>query len=127
MTTNNFRTIALALRDHISDTYQLLNAADAVESIIPKLQGVAPEALVGSAAHERNVNVALRSPDAMGFMRNQRKILAIKQVRILTGCGLKEAKAAVEDERVIVATGYVVQSYERPSWSDYHDDDEPSF
>ena len=111
MTSNNFRTAALALRDYVDGTYNLLNAADAVVSAFPQLQeSPLPEwerdLLTGRSDQEALTQAALRDPEAMREMRENKKINAIKRLRYLTSCGLKEAKDAIEDPRIINATGF---------------------
>lgn len=46
------------------------------------------------------VERALASPTTMDFVRLNKKVLAIKELRTITGCGLAEAKDAIEDYRV---------------------------
>lgn len=55
--------------------------------------------------HEYNVSMALRSEEILDSLRASRKIVAIKELRYLASCGLKEAKDAVEDVRVLRAAG----------------------
>lgn len=43
----------------------------------------------------------------MSHMKDKKKINAIKELRVLTSCGLKEAKDAVEDKRVTNMVEYM--------------------
>lgn len=48
------------------------------------------------STHEARVLLVRNSPAAMEFIRQDRKIQAIKEIRTLATCGLKEAKDAVD-------------------------------
>ena len=50
--------------------------------------------------HDSLVETALRSASIIDSVADGRKIQAIKDLRDATGCGLREAKDAVEDRRV---------------------------
>ena len=91
----DFRTVARALQPYISDTYDLLNAADAV------LTAMSTPAMPDKPTHEDLVAIALDSESVMNFIRDEQKINAIKELRSLTRCSLKETKDAVEDYRVV--------------------------
>ena len=86
------RKVADALGTHagITNPYTILSVANDlyVESAAP----------VNS--HEGRVAVCLGSPTIINFMQDGKKIHAIKELRQITGCGLREAKDAVEDYRV---------------------------
>lgn len=56
--------------------------------------------LIGSTIHEELVKVALNNFAVMTNVRESKKIQAIKELRTATSCGLKEAKDAVDDNRV---------------------------
>lgn len=140
-TTNNFRTIALALRSYVSDTYSLLNAADAVEAILPELHANSelPTAFSNGATHidtygrmeyphEVLVARALDSVTVLDEMANSRKINAIKHLRNATGCGLKAAKEAVEDSRVLNKATPPEDPWSIPQGDPWHlNDTEPPF
>jgi hypothetical protein len=93
MLTDRFRSVAIALQPYISDTYDLLNATDAVLRLDANVRD--------AQNHDSLVAAARGSEDVLAPMREGRKILAIKALRSLTGCGLKAAKEAVEDSRVM--------------------------
>lgn len=57
------------------------------------------------STHEGRVMGALTDAETMMHMRDGKKIHAIKALRAKTLCGLKEAKDAVEDDRVSDAAG----------------------
>lgn len=110
MTTNTFRIIALALRDHVSDSYALLAATDSIESVLPELTRIAAEnetmrQSVRYDTHEHRVLAAIRSETVLAYMQEGKKINAIKELRAVASCGLKEAKDAIEDDRVADAAG----------------------
>lgn len=139
--TNTFRTIALALRDHVGTTYDLLAAADSVEKALDlgTPDEFSPEAL----DRKGRESVAVMEHIFAG-----KKIYAIKEHRTLTGARLKEAKESVEriEREPVVAAALsvinnrqaehnievsrlkaVIDRYENP-WKNYHNDsDEPPF
>jgi len=95
----DFRSVALALMPFISDSYNLLNAVDAVLGIHPE-----PEVRErGGYTHAELVDIATHSEAVVSEMLNDRKISAIKELRALTGQGLKETKEAVEDSEMSLA------------------------
>jgi ribosomal protein L7/L12 len=98
-TSSNFRSIAAALQPYISNTYDLLNATDAVEALLPLVPADSGYHIVPSS-HDALVLTALSSDVVLNWLRDGKKINAIKEVRALTTCGLREAKDAVEDPRV---------------------------
>jgi hypothetical protein len=109
----NFKTIAriLGQETHL-DTVGIINLADRIESAL-----FTPD----YSTHDARVQAALYSNEVMGFVRDDKKIHAIKELRTLTSCGLKEAKEAVEDRRVGVfapprAFGTVPWTPEAPRW-----------
>ena len=55
--------------------------------------------LTGSARTDL-VETALASPAIIDLVANSKRIEAIKELRIVTGCHLREAKDAIDDERV---------------------------
>lgn len=74
---------------------------------------VAPEEVevVDYSTHDGRVQAALNSVDIMESMKARKKINAIKDLRALTSCGLKEAKDAVEDRRVLDAANWDYRPY----------------
>ena len=50
--------------------------------------------------HDRLVEEALASPSIIDMVANSKRIEAIKELRIITGCHLREAKDAIDDRRV---------------------------
>ena len=55
--------------------------------------------LTGST-HDRLVEEALASPSIIDMVARDQRIPAIKELRIITGCHLREAKDAIDDRRV---------------------------
>lgn len=94
---DNFRTVARTLQPYISDTYNLLNATDAV-LVVLSLTAPSP----AEDPHDARVQWVLNSPAVLALLVADRKISGIKVTR--AECpgnpGLKEAKEAVEDPRV---------------------------
>ena len=93
---STFRIIAKTLQPYISDTYGLLNAADAVMSALGLADAVA------LTPHDRLVLTALNNSEVMENVRLGRKVAAVVALR-RTNPGvvlLREAKEAVEDHRV---------------------------
>jgi len=84
----DFRTVALALAPFIANARDLLAATDAVMQQTEQ------------TTHDLLVGRALGSTEVIQFLRDGKKIAAIKELRTITSCGLKEAKDAVEDYRV---------------------------
>lgn len=76
------------------DTYAVLAVYEALETHIP-----AP-ATVMEFTHDALVARALSSRKVMEEVFLNRKINAIKELRQITGCNLKQAKEAIEDDRV---------------------------
>lgn len=100
---NTFRTIARTLQPYISDTYDLLNATDAVMqatfSLFPD-----KDSLRVNACTPELIRFATTNKNIVGLMsREGNKILAIKELRTLTGCGLKASKDAVESDEMSIA------------------------
>lgn len=97
----DFRSVARAIQPYVSDTYDLLNAADAVVN----LPSAAPRV---AAPHDLLVWAALGNPTILDHVKSGNKIGAIKELRGLwlskggdgVGIGLKEAKEVIEDWRV---------------------------
>jgi ribosomal protein L7/L12 len=81
------------------DVYALLAVADEVCRVhdMP-----VTEAEISPTEHDKRVALALNSEEIAHLLANDRKILAIKELRYLTGCGLREAKDAIEDPRLEV-------------------------
>lgn len=135
MTTNRFRTVALALRPYVSGAYDLLEAADAVVAQDSTIEQAVVKSPDGHATydfatkrwlfdHEYSVERALASYAVGVELRNGKKINAIKELRaFIPGIGLADAKRAVEDDRV---SAHHVQLYADP-WAVVPDRDEPPF
>lgn len=96
----DFRTAVVILASYITDPFSLIAAADAIVAAVPNTGAPVPN------SHEARVFAALSNKKTMDFMRASQKINAIKELRMVANCGLKEAKDAVEDDRVILASGY---------------------
>ncbi len=103
---DRFRSAALALRPHISDTYALLDAADSVVSLVETEVAQAESRLPDPIPHWLLVRMARDNYDVMEAVRQGKRINAIKALRALgippTGSGpsligLKAAKEAIED------------------------------
>lgn len=110
MSKPSFRDIAWNLSPYISDTATLLRACESIEDMVnstyPSQPVTSPD---GNAtwdgyrwnySHDTLVQMTLDSPEIMYDVAYGRKIQAIKSLRTLTGCGLKQAKDAIEDKRV---------------------------
>jgi ribosomal protein L7/L12 len=130
MISSEFRAVAAVLSKHIPDVYTLLGVTDEVMSAIAL--AAAPD----TKTHDGRVLVALNSPVIIDFLVETRKINAIKELRAVTLCGLKEAKDAVEDSRVVEAAAQVKQQRDLDDlrerlnsnpWDNDHDPDEPPF
>lgn len=131
MASDNFRTLAFALRNvNGLDTYGVLNAADAVERTVEGMvaQGIedykqeqytAQAAARATAQDEAQkvLNMAATTvPGALDYFNENRKINAIKEVRLATGAGLKAAKDAVESE--VFATAAEVHAKSKREFAD---------
>lgn len=95
------RSIANAL-DNVGigyDVYQLLNLTDTFvgQSFID------PSLPTPEQSHDALVLTAIQDREVMAHMFDKKKINAIKELRRISSCGLKEAKDAVEDHRVSTA------------------------
>lgn len=102
---DRFRSAALALRPHVSDTYSLLAAADDVVSLIET--EVARVEAPGLIPHWFLVRVALNDPAVMEAVKQGKRINAIKALREVGINGversiinLRQAKEAIEDPDV---------------------------
>jgi hypothetical protein len=102
MSNTHFRTVAQSLATSLDnagikyDVYSLLNLADDLNGktfIDPSLP--TPE-----QSHDARVLSAIQSREVMGQMHDGKKINAIKELCVITSCGLKEAKDACGDHRV---------------------------
>ena len=92
MLTERFRAVAFALEPYVDGTYNLLRAADAVVAL--------DNTIAHQNTHDSLVHVVLNDYAIMDEVRDGKKIKAIKALRAQANCGLKEAKEAIEDERV---------------------------
>ena len=52
-------------------------------------------------SHNDLVRMALGNPTVLNFVAENKKIAAVKELRAAANCGIREAKDAVEDERVV--------------------------
>lgn len=96
---SNYRAICNVLLRHSTSPQAILAMADELLPLVMAGPRV-------SHTHDALVQAALSSTEVMDHMRDAKKIYAIKALRALTYCGLKDAKEAVEDTRVISASGY---------------------
>lgn len=97
----DFHTFALAVERNVGSITlgTALNLfADLGLSDAPTLN---PDTLRYEYTHEALVRKALATPAVVVAMNRSQKIVAIKELRAVTGCGLKQAKDAVEDNRVM--------------------------
>lgn len=69
----------------LSEALSILDAALLINPVAPDY-----------STHEARVALVRKSTAAMQFIRNDQKIQAIKEIRTLASCGLKEAKDAVD-------------------------------
>lgn len=105
------------------DTYAILNLTDALISMGANFTEPEPvEDEPDYSTHEGRIEAALNTHEVMHELASGRKIHAIKALRAVTLCGLKEAKDAVESSLVTTATAL----YSDP-WSIHHDRNEPPF
>lgn len=87
MLTTEFKRVAKILSENLpgTDVYTLLELTDKVVSVFHAKD------LVSSALYDAQI---------VQFCADNQKMNAIKRLRALTSCGLKDAKEAIEDERV---------------------------
>lgn len=90
----NFESVIRILSNYITDVSDLLKATDSVLALTEIERIKAPY------SHDDLVRIAMGSPTVMEHCHAGKKINAIKELRTITYCGLKEAKDAVEDPRV---------------------------
>jgi len=104
-TSDHFKATARTLADHLSaagityDVYSLLNLTDSLVG----LSFIDPSLPTPEQSHDARVLSAIQDREVMQQMHDGKKISAIKELRRITNCGLKEAKDAVEDSRVSAA------------------------
>lgn len=98
---SDFRATARALAPFISDSFSLLDAVDAVLDVVP-LEPISPAAPGKSAEwkHDTLLRLAQQTPEVIAELREGRKIYAIKALRTVSLCGLKDAKDVIEDSRL---------------------------
>lgn len=102
MSNAHFKSTAHTLAGYLDsagisyDVYALLNLTDSLIG----LSFIDPSIPTPESMHDARVLRAVQSPDVMGHLWDNKKISAIKELRLLANCGLKEAKDAVEDIRV---------------------------
>jgi ribosomal protein L7/L12 len=87
----NYRTLARAIATAEPDLtpFQVLNLVDALLPLVTPVVNSDPESL---GAH------ALTLPKVVEAAAADKKIVAIKELRFATKCGLKEAKDAIESK-----------------------------
>ena len=109
----NFRSLAKILANYIDEPHTMIQATDAILTAFPVQQPndkmVGLKSPDGKAhwngerwvfVHEALVQRALYNSTIMDSVKSDRKIQAIKHLRDMTYCGLKEAKEAIEDQRI---------------------------
>lgn len=102
---SDFRTVALALRDYIGDSYAILNAADAVLRVLPaRTDMVTVERFTPDALDL----AGFRSQEVIDGIRDGKLISAIKAHRAITSAGLKESKESCERVRDALARSGIV-------------------
>lgn len=104
---SDFRTVARSLAPFIKDVWDLLDATDAVLSLTPA-PVAGPDENSRVWTHEGRVVRALMTPSVVRALQEGKKINAIKELRAVTNCGLKEAKDAIEDPHVTAVYPYPV-------------------
>lgn len=135
---DRFRSVALALRSHISDTYALLEAADDVVSLMETEVATAEPPVIKSPdgnatynwttrlwdySHEYLVGVCRDNDVVLMYLAQSKKINAIKELRrVVPGVGLRACKDAVEDD--LVASYAALRT---DPWGMDHQSDEPPF
>lgn len=102
------------------DVYALLNITDHLITAGVNFAEHAPAPTVTD--HDRLVQMVLVVPEVMQNLRDSRKIVAIKEVRRLSGCSLKAAKDAVEDDLVSISVNLMSDPWAVPV-----DPEEPPF
>lgn len=88
-----------------TDIYTTLQLADEIHRVhsMPVTDHDAPT----FDSHESRVQAALGSDAVLNHLHYGKKVYAIKELRLITGAGLLEAKQAVEDARVMYHYGRV--------------------
>lgn len=115
MSSENFKTAARDLAKTLDsigityDVYMLLTLTDALMA-----KGFAPTP--DYSTHAGRVQAALNDPEVMQHMYEGKKINAIKRLRTLTLAGLKDAKDAVEDDRVGIAANLMSNPWDHHNY-----------
>ena len=140
------RLVAAVLSPYMTgNVYTLLTATDEVLTALKDAGFLIPET-PDYSTHQGRVQAALNSVVVMDYVRDDKKIHAIKELRTLTSCGLKEAKDAVEATEVWDVSPQAIARREREAveqrdreiaelqnrlnsnpWDDDYDPDEPPF
>lgn len=94
----SFKELISVLQPVLSHSEDLVNAAVSVESLLDRFDYDARAYKEWS--HEDLVQIARDSIAIHDYLKNSKKIQAIKWLRTLTDCGLRSAKEAIEDYRV---------------------------
>lgn len=106
----SFQDIAWALTPYIKDADTLLRATNYIEALYDNYIPTTLESPDGNAtfdgvrwnyAKDYLVMKCLGSNEIMRYVAERRKIQAIKELQQITRCGLKDAKEAIEDRRVV--------------------------
>lgn len=112
----NFRSLAKILANYIDEPHTMIQATDAILTAFPQSTPILKnDAAVGLKSpdgtahwngerwvysHSLLVERARYNTTIMEIVKSGRKIQAIKHLRDMTYCGLKEAKEAIEDPKV---------------------------
>lgn len=93
MIPETFKAIFISIAsDKTLSPHQVFTAAEAAFAVTGNV--------IDPATHNGRVLTALSNPTILDYVRAGRKIQAIKELRWISGCGLMEAKAAIDDGRV---------------------------
>lgn len=105
MSNTHFKATATALAnalDHAGITYDVYSLLTLTDTIVGQ-SFIDPTLPTPEQSHDSRVLAAIQHREVMGHMHDGKKINAIKELRAATACGLKEAKDAVEDHRIVQA------------------------
>lgn len=94
---SNYRKVAEALAPHMDTPTALVHA---VSSVLYALN-LQDDGAVVLSEHDKLVMRAANDNEVLRNLAGHRKIHAIKRLREIEACGLKAAKEAVEDPRVV--------------------------
>lgn len=88
----SYKDILWSLSEEIPNSSNLIQIANVVESLVNSV--IVPSTV--ERTHDDLVSIARDSNTIVNCLYDGKKILAIKHLRFLTGCGLKPAKDAIE-------------------------------